>query len=285
MYILFNFLYIQIFWLPKKKKKTPASGWETALQGWPILREQGFSLGQAFRIKPPNPEPYLFCLTYTPQETIFLCLHHPRVRFQATRYPSSRLEPCVIFQTSQSCAVHAQLCLILCDSMDCSLPGSPVYWISQAGILGCHLLLQGIFSTQGLNLCLLHWRWIPYHCATWEAPDAAYHALSCLSVETQQRLWPQLLPVPVFCLLTTLVFNHVALRGRPCLLSLGLMSIINLIFLILSSISYFDSPWLTISLKKKRKIKHKFPTYVCNFNAALLTHTLLSSYTEPLAIP
>ena len=128
-------------------------------------------------------------------------------------------------------------------------------------------------------------RWISYHCATWEAPDAAYHALSCLSVETQQRLWPQLLPVPVFRLLTILVFTHVALRGRPCLLSLGLMSIINLIFLILSSISYFDSPWLTISLKKKRKIKHKFPTYVSNFNAALLTHTLLSSYTEPLAIP
>ena len=24
--------------------------------------------------------------------------------------------------------------------------------------LGCHFLLQGIFPTQGLNLCLLHWR-------------------------------------------------------------------------------------------------------------------------------
>ena len=36
---------------------------------------------------------------------------------------------------------------------------------------GCHALLQGIFQTQGLNLCLLHllhrW-WILYHCTTWK---------------------------------------------------------------------------------------------------------------------
>ena len=24
--------------------------------------------------------------------------------------------------------------------------------------MGCHFLLQGIFPTQGLNLCLLHWQ-------------------------------------------------------------------------------------------------------------------------------
>ena len=28
---------------------------------------------------------------------------------------------------------------------------------------GCHSLLQRIFPTQGLNLNLLHWRWILYH--------------------------------------------------------------------------------------------------------------------------
>ena len=40
--------------------------------------------------------------------------------------------------------------------------------------VGCHFLLQGIFATQGLNLCLLHLllgRWILYHWATWEAPQ------------------------------------------------------------------------------------------------------------------
>ena len=31
---------------------------------------------------------------------------------------------------------------------------------------GCHFLLHRIFPTQGSNPCLLHWRWILYHCAT-----------------------------------------------------------------------------------------------------------------------
>ena len=45
----------------------------------------------------------------------------------------------------------AQLCLILWDSMDCSLPGSSVHGDSpgkNTGV-GCHALLQGIFLTQG----------------------------------------------------------------------------------------------------------------------------------------
>ena len=57
-----------------------------------------------------------------------------------------------------------QLCLTLCDPMDCSLPGSSVHGILQARItgVGCHALLQEIVPTQGLNphlLCLLHW-WV-----------------------------------------------------------------------------------------------------------------------------
>ena len=52
----------------------------------------------------------------------------------------------------------AQLCLTLCDPVDCSLPGSSVHGDSpgkNTGV-GCHGLLQGIFLTQGLNPCLLH---------------------------------------------------------------------------------------------------------------------------------
>ena len=47
----------------------------------------------------------------------------------------------------------AQLCLTLCDPMDCSLPGSSVHEDSpgkNTGV-GCHALLQGIFPTQGSN--------------------------------------------------------------------------------------------------------------------------------------
>ena len=40
-----------------------------------------------------------------------------------------------------------------------SLPGFSIHGILQARILECcPFLLQGIFPTQGLNLCLLHWQ-------------------------------------------------------------------------------------------------------------------------------
>ena len=53
------------------------------------------------------------------------------------------------------CAKLLQLCLTLCNPMDCSPPGSSVHRILQAR-MGCHALLQGIFLTQGLHLCLLY---------------------------------------------------------------------------------------------------------------------------------
>ena len=54
--------------------------------------------------------------------------------------------------------MHAQLCLTLCNPMDCTPPDSFVHGNSpgkNTGV-GCHFLLQGIFPTQGLNLGLLH---------------------------------------------------------------------------------------------------------------------------------
>ena len=56
-----------------------------------------------------------------------------------------------------------QSCLILCDPVDCSLPGSPRLpcpWDfpgKNSGV-GCHSLLQGIVPTQGSNPGLLHWQ-------------------------------------------------------------------------------------------------------------------------------
>ena len=59
------------------------------------------------------------------------------------------------------CAMSLQLCLTLCDPSACSLqaPLSVEFPGKNSGV-GCHFLLQGIFSTQGLNLCLLPCRWI-----------------------------------------------------------------------------------------------------------------------------
>ena len=69
----------------------------------------------------------------------------------------------------QLCAMpcHAkllQLCPTLFDPINCSPPGFSVHGDSpgkNTGV-GCHSLPQGIFSTQGLNLCSLH----PLH---WQA--------------------------------------------------------------------------------------------------------------------
>ena len=54
-------------------------------------------------------------------------------------------------------AKSLQLCLNLCNSLDCSLAGSSVHGDSpgkNTGV-GCHALLQGIFPTQGTNTHLL----------------------------------------------------------------------------------------------------------------------------------
>ena len=70
--------------------------------------------------------------------------------------------------------VHAkslQLCQTLCNSMDCSLPGSSVHGNSPGKNTGvrCHALLQGTFPTQGSNPCLLRFlvscigRWVLHH--------------------------------------------------------------------------------------------------------------------------
>ena len=57
-----------------------------------------------------------------------------------------------------------QLCLTLCDPMDCSPPGSSVHENSpgkNTGV-GCHALLQWIFPAQGSNPCLPPCRQILY---------------------------------------------------------------------------------------------------------------------------
>ena len=58
------------------------------------------------------------------------------------------------------CVLVTRLCLILCNPMDCCWPGSSVHGILQTRMLevGCHALLQGVFLTPGLNLCLLAWQ-------------------------------------------------------------------------------------------------------------------------------
>ena len=54
----------------------------------------------------------------------------------------------------------AQSCPTLCDSKDCSPPGSSGPWDFPGKTIGvgCHFILQGIFPTQGSNSHFLHWQ-------------------------------------------------------------------------------------------------------------------------------
>ena len=78
----------------------------------------------------------------------------------------------------------AQLCPTLCDPMDCSLSGSSVHGDSpgkNTGV-GCHVLLEGIFPTQGRNPGLLHCRWIFYHLSHQGSPVSESHSIVSASL-------------------------------------------------------------------------------------------------------
>ena len=62
------------------------------------------------------------------------------------------------------CCSVAQLCLTLCDAMDCSTPGFSVHgdFLGKNTGVGCYAFLQGIFPTQGSNTGLPHCRQILY---------------------------------------------------------------------------------------------------------------------------
>ena len=76
---------------------------------------------------------------------------------------TTRESPCM-------CAKSLQSCPTLCNSMNCSLPGSLSMGFSrQEYWSGCHALLQGIFPIQGPNPGLLHCRQILDHLSTRES--------------------------------------------------------------------------------------------------------------------
>ena len=90
---------------------------------------------------------------------------------------------CMAYMYLSICCSVTKSCLTLSDSMDYSQPGSSVHGIlQQEDWVGCYFLHQGLFLTQGSNLCLLlaggffttksssSSRQILYHWATREAP-------------------------------------------------------------------------------------------------------------------
>ena len=87
-------------------------------------------------------------------------------------YISERVCVCLVTQS----------CPILCDPMDCSLPGSSIDRDSpgkNTGV-GCHALLQGIFPTQGSNPGLPHCRQILYHLSHQGSPWILKKYMTCI---------------------------------------------------------------------------------------------------------
>ena len=109
------------------------------------------------------------------------------------------------------------MCLTLCNTMGCSLPGSSFHGDSpgkNTGV-GCRTLPQGIFPTQGLNLGLLHCRQILYrlsHLSHTKFPHLAAHPTK---LELSWSLKP-------YCLFQNRVRKGVNLSGdRQILLGLA----------------------------------------------------------------
>ena len=98
--------------------------------------------------------------TFVPQNFFFFFLPQTLISVSIyTHPPSSKVEVKVLV---------AQLCLTVCNPMDCSQSGCSVHGTLQARIQECVAIpfSRGIFPTQGLNPSLLYCRQILY-CLTY----------------------------------------------------------------------------------------------------------------------
>ena len=78
----------------------------------------------------------------------------------------------------------AQSCPALCDAMDCIACRAPLsmeFSMQNTGV-GSHFVLQGIFTSQGLNLGLLICRQILYHLSHQGNPMQGCVVLCCVLV-------------------------------------------------------------------------------------------------------
>ena len=92
--------------------------------------------------------------------------------------------------TTSSCAVlswvmNTELCVQLCDPIDCSHPGSFVHGIFQERILERVAISSSRRSSQPkdpihVSCVSLISRWVLYHCTTWKAPCSISKGLGFL---------------------------------------------------------------------------------------------------------
>ena len=104
-------------------------------------------------------------------------------------YQASKGDSCSLRKVSMPCLV-VQSCLTLCDPMDCSPPVSSVHgdFPGQNTGVGCHALLQGIFSTQGSNPSLQHCRQILYRLSH-QGSQKTQWVFPKLKVKWTDKIW------------------------------------------------------------------------------------------------
>ena len=100
----------------------------------------------------------------------------------SSAFKSDQTDPKGLVKMCECACLVTQTCLTLCNSMDCSPPGSSVHEDSpgkNTGV-GGHALLWGILPTQGLNPGLPYCRQTLYHLSKqgrrppWAAATAMY---------------------------------------------------------------------------------------------------------------
>ena len=87
-------------------------------------------------------------------------------------------EPEIKLPTSIGGGLVPKSCPTLCEPMDYSLPGPSAHGDSSGKStgVGCHVLLQGIFPTQGSNPSIPHCRQILYQLSYQGSPSHLYMA-------------------------------------------------------------------------------------------------------------
>ena len=139
---------------------------------------------------------------------------------------------------------RTQLCLNLCDPMDCSPTVSSIHGISQARIPEWVAVSYHRWSSRPRDrilrlLYLLHWQGILYHCSTWESQELFYSFILKIENLFKECWWICILCCFLDHSIKCFEIDHIAKGGRPQLSKPQLMRMKGIEFILLKANSSF----------------------------------------------